>query len=216
MSTSPDAAVRFAVLVPVKPPALGKSRLAGLPDEQRTALATAFARDTVAAALAASRVAEVMVVTDDAAFAALAAADGCATLPDGVTGDLNASLVQAALEAGRRWPSYAVAAVCADLPALRAEDLDTALADGAGRRHRLRGGRAAARAPRRTPRGRRRCSTRGSGRARGTPTPAPVPWRSSGDLASLRQDVDDVGDLGRAMVLGVGPHTADAMGHGAG
>ena len=38
----------------------------------------------------------------------------------------------------------------------------------------------------------------------------------SGDLASLRQDVDDVGDLGRAMVLGVGPHTADAMGHGAG
>ncbi len=37
-----------------------------------------------------------------------------------------------------------------------------------------------------------------------------------GDLASLRQDVDDVGDLGRAMVLGVGPHTADAMGHGAG
>jgi 2-phospho-L-lactate guanylyltransferase len=36
-----------------------------------------------------------------------------------------------------------------------------------------------------------------------------------GDLASLRQDVDDVGDLGRAMVLGVGPHTADAMGHGA-
>ncbi len=35
-----------------------------------------------------------------------------------------------------------------------------------------------------------------------------------GDLASLRQDVDDVGDLGRAMVLGVGAHTAAAMGHG--
>ena len=32
MSISPDAAVRFAVLVPVKPPALGKSRLAGLPE----------------------------------------------------------------------------------------------------------------------------------------------------------------------------------------
>ena len=41
MSISPDAAVRFAVLVPVKPPARGKSRLAGLPDGQRTALAIA-------------------------------------------------------------------------------------------------------------------------------------------------------------------------------
>lgn len=214
MSTSPDAAVRFAVLVPVKPPALGKSRLAGLPDEQRTALATAFARDTVAAALAATRVAEVMVVTDDAAFAALAAADGCATLPDGVTGDLNASLVQAALEAGRRWPSYAVAAVCADLPALRSGDLDTALAmvpaDGAGFVADALGegtttyaaGSAALFDPR---------FGRGSRDAHAGAGAVEV----EGDLASLRQDVDDVGDLGRAMVLGVGPHTARAMGHGA-
>ena len=213
MSSSPDAAVRFAVLVPVKPPALGKSRLVGLPDEQRTALATAFARDTVTAALAAGRVAEVMVVTDDAAFAALAAADGCATLPDGVTGDLNASLVQAALEAGRRWPSYAVAAVCADLPALRAEDLDTALAlvpaDGTGFVADTRGdgtttyaaGSASLFAPRFGP------GSRDAHAAAGA-------LEVSGDLASLRQDVDDVGDLGRAMVLGVGPHTADAMGHG--
>ena len=214
MSTSPDAAVRFAVLVPVKPPALGKSRLAGLPDEQRTALATAFARDTVTAALAATRVAEVMVVTDDAAFAALAAADGCATLPDGVTGDLNASLVQAALEAGRRWPSYAVAAVCADLPALRAEDLDTALAmvpaDGTGFVADMRGegtttyaaGSAALFEPQFGP---------GSRDAHAGAGAVEV----EGDLTSLRQDVDDVGDLGRAMVLGVGTHTADAMGHGA-
>jgi len=35
-----------------------------------------------------------------------------------------------------------------------------------------------------------------------------------GEMATLRQDVDDVGDLGRAMVLGVGRHTADAMRHG--
>ena len=215
MSTSPDATVRFAVLVPVKPPALGKSRLAGLPDEQRTALATAFARDTVAAALAATRVAEVMVVTDDAAFAALAAADGCATLPDGVTGDLNASLVQAALEAGRRWPSYAVAAVCADLPALRAEDLDAALAlvpaDGTGFVADALGegtttyaaGSATLFDPRFGP-GSRDAHV-GAGAV-----------EVSGDLASLRQDVDDVGDLGRAMVLGVGAHTADVMGHGSG
>jgi 2-phospho-L-lactate guanylyltransferase len=214
MSTSPGPAVRFAVLVPVKAPSQGKSRLVGLPDERRTALATAFARDTVAAALAAGRVAEVMVVTDDATFAARAAADGCATLPDGVTGDLNASLVQAALEAGRRWPSYAVAAVCADLPALRAEDLDAALAqmptDGTGFVADARGEGtttyAAASASLFDPRfgpGSRDAHV-GAGAV-----------EILGDLASLRQDVDDVGDLGRAMVLGVGAHTADAMGHGA-
>ena len=62
----------FTVLVPVKPPALGKSRLAAMPDETRIALATAFAQDTITAALSASRVAEVMVVTDDFRFAALA------------------------------------------------------------------------------------------------------------------------------------------------
>jgi 2-phospho-L-lactate guanylyltransferase len=204
---------RFVVLVPVKPPAEGKSRLADLPDDVRAALAAAFARDTVAAARSAGRVAEVMVVTDDAAFAAVAAADGCATLPDGVTGDLNASLVQAALEADRRWPGLAVAAVCADLPSLTGPDLDAALGQ---------------------------VPENGAAfvaDARGTGTTAYVAWSAGafdprfglgsraahlaagaveveGPLATLRQDVDDAGDLGRAMVLGVGVHTAVAMGHG--
>ncbi len=212
MSAPSDPALRFVVLVPVKPPTQGKSRLVGLPDEQRAVLATAFARDTVTAALAARRVAVVMVVTDDAEFAATAAADGCATLPDGVTGDLNGSLVQAALEAGRRWPSYAVAALCADLPALRSTDLDEALgrvpADGAGFVTDA-GGEgtttyAAASAelfvPRFGP------GSRNAHAASGT-------VEIAGELSSLRQDVDDVGDLGRAMVLGVGAHTAEAMGH---
>ena len=213
MSTPPRPALRFVVLVPVKPPTQGKSRLVGLPDEQRTGLAAAFARDTVAAALAADLVDAVMVVTDDAGFAAVAAADGCATLPDGVTGDLNGSLVQAALEAGRRWPAYAVAAVCADLPALRSADLDEALArvpvDGAGFVADARGEgtttyaatSAALFAPRFGPGSRDAHATAGA-------------IEITGELPSLRQDVDDVGDLGRAMVLGVGAHTAEAMGHG--
>jgi 2-phospho-L-lactate guanylyltransferase len=33
-------------------------------------------------------------------------------------------------------------------------------------------------------------------------------------VPTLRQDVDDVADLGRALVLGVGPHTAQAAGRG--
>lgn len=73
MSTPPP----FVVLVPIKPPAVGKSRLATMPDQQRISLATAFARDTIAASVAASGVAQVMVVTDDHRFAAVAHADGC-------------------------------------------------------------------------------------------------------------------------------------------
>ena len=49
---APDNPVRCVVVVPVKPPALGKSRLVGLTDEQRRELAEAFALDTVTAALA--------------------------------------------------------------------------------------------------------------------------------------------------------------------
>ena len=55
----------FGVVVPVKPPAVAKSRLGGLGDDVRRALASAFAADTVEAALASERVACVLVVTDD-------------------------------------------------------------------------------------------------------------------------------------------------------
>src|SRR5690349_8720650 len=44
---APETPVRCVVVVPVKPPALGKSRLVGLTDEQRHELAEAFALDTV-------------------------------------------------------------------------------------------------------------------------------------------------------------------------
>ena len=54
------------VLVPVKPPAVGKSRLVGLPDDLRRELAVAFALDTVAACLATPGVDAVLAVTDDA------------------------------------------------------------------------------------------------------------------------------------------------------
>ena len=118
---------QYAVVVPVKPPTLGKSRLVGLPAERRRDLATAFALDTVAACLAADSVARVLVVTDDVPFARRLTEAGCAAIPDGVAGDLNGSLRLAAAMIARRagpglcpWP-------CADLPSLRPEDLDEAL-----------------------------------------------------------------------------------------
>ena len=118
---------QFAVVVPIKPPSVGKSRLAGLPDQLRRELATAFALDTVAACLAADRVGAVLVVTDDAGLAGAMAGLGCAAIPDGVSGDLNASLRQGAAEAVRRWPFLVPTAICADLPTLLPTDVDEAL-----------------------------------------------------------------------------------------
>jgi 2-phospho-L-lactate guanylyltransferase len=202
----------FVVLLPVKPPARGKSRLAGgLPPDQRTALATAFALDTLAAAREAAPVAEVMVVTDDFRFAARARELGCAVLPDGVSGSLNASLVQAAHEAARRWPSYGVAALCADLPALDPADLTVALeqvpdrgavfvADAVGTGTTMYAARGLdAFSP-----------SFGTGSRDAHLASGAIALE--GDLSTLRQDVDDPGDLGRAMLLGVGRHTAAATG----
>ena len=119
---------RYAVLVPVKPPAVGKSRLAGLGDgTSRRRLAESFAQDTVLACLRADTVQQVLVVTDDAQFSYVLSALGCAAIPDGVSGDLNATLRQAAAEARRRWPDLVPVALCADLPALRPDDLDQVL-----------------------------------------------------------------------------------------
>jgi len=205
----PDGA--WVVVVPVKPPARGKSRLSGLPDEQRVALARAFALDTVAAALACTTVAAVLAVTDDFRFATELTEAGCQVLPDGVSGDLNATLVQAALDADRRWPSRAVAALCADLPALRPEELGHALdvvpstgaafvADALGTGTTVYAARAVANfAP-----------AFGPGSAAAHAAAGAVAL--TGDWPSLRQDVDEVGDLGRAMLLGVGIHTRAVMG----
>ncbi|WP_101524021.1 2-phospho-L-lactate guanylyltransferase [Nocardioides houyundeii] len=204
---------RFVVLVPVKPPRVGKSRLTGLPDGLRRDLAEAFARDTVEAALAAPLVSAVLVVTDDSALAASLGASGCHVLPDGVSGDLNASLVQAEAEAARRWPDLRPAVLCADLPALDPENLSAVLgsapqgpafvADRGGRGTTLYTAPHEAFAPHFGPDSRRLHEAAGA-------------VELVGAADGLCQDVDEAADLGRVMVLGVGAHTRRVMGHVAG
>ncbi len=127
--TSKHTAPRYGVVVPVKPPAFAKSRLGDLGDAQRRSLAEAFAADTVAAALAVESVARVLVATDDHRLAADLAGPGVLVLPDATTEDLNVSLVQAAIELVRRdGGDLRPVALCADLPALRADELGRALA----------------------------------------------------------------------------------------
>ncbi|MDN4172810.1 2-phospho-L-lactate guanylyltransferase [Nocardioides sp. SOB77] len=200
------SSARFVAVLPVKPPAFGKSRLGDLGDDQRRRLAAAFALDTAAACLAARSVAEVLVATDDAVFSAQLTALGCAAVPDGDTNDLNSALRQAVSEARRRWPDLEPVALCADLPALRPDDLDTALAalvpggpsfvadaDGVG-------------------------TTLytaaydefdphfGGGSRQAHLFSGALELR--GELATLRRDVDDLDDLRAAAVLGLGPRTA--------
>lgn len=201
---------RWTLLLPVKPPAFGKSRLAPMPLDRREALATAFALDAIAVARATPSVGQVLVVTDDFRFAARAREAGCAVVPDGVTGDLNGTLVQAAHEASRRRPECRLAALCADVPALKVADLSSALATVGG------DGSAFVR----DAAGTGTSLYAASSLERFTPCFGPDSARRHlesgavellGDLPSLRQDVDSPEDLSAAMGLGVGPHTAQAL-----
>ena len=120
--------VRYGVVVPLKPPAVAKSRLAALGDAARRDLVDAFATDTVLAALGCPMVARVLVVTDDVPLARRLRELGVLAVPDGESGQLNASLRQGAAELLRRDPTLRPMALCGDLPALRSADLAAVLA----------------------------------------------------------------------------------------
>ncbi|KAA1418547.1 2-phospho-L-lactate guanylyltransferase [Nocardioides humilatus] len=197
---------QHVVLIPVKPPGVGKTRLVGVPPEQRTGLATAFAIDTVTACLATPGVARVLVTTDDADFAHSLTALGADACPDGGSG-LNPALVQAAAEAARRWPELRPVALCADLPALRPVDLATALASASGPPSYV-------------------ADAGGTGTTLYTAAyddfdphfgidsaaahSASGARAIAGDLPGLRHDVDDLDSLRAAVALGVGAATRAA------
>ncbi|CAN5567249.1 2-phospho-L-lactate guanylyltransferase [soil metagenome] len=199
---------RFAVLVPVKPPAFAKSRLGDLGDAVRRDLATAFAVDTVTAALACPSVERVLVVTDDHELAAGLVDLGVDVLPDGAVDDLNGTLRLAAAEMHRREPTLRLVALCADVPALRADELALALdaaapsglsfvadADGVGTTAVV-----AATLDDFTP-----CFGPGS---RQRHLDAGAHEIDSVDVPTLRRDVDDRAALAEARRLGLGRRTA--------
>ncbi len=206
--TTGATADRFAVLVPVKPPAFAKSRLRDLGDQARRDLATAFAVDTVSAAVACPVVDRVLVVTDDHELARGLADLGVEVLPDGTTDDLNGTLRLAAAEMARRRPDLHLVALCADLPALRPDELTLALAaaqgpgmafvadaDGVGTTAVVAADLDAFR-PAFGPGSRQRHLDAGACEVEGV------------DVPSLRRDVDDRDSLAEAVRLGVGPRTS--------
>lgn len=115
---------RWAVIIPIKPAARGKSRL-DVPGADRVALARAIALDTIAAAAACEAVAQVYVVTEDGGLATLALGiPGLRFIPEGEAHGIDAAVAVGAAAAGERMPR---AALLGDLPALRPADLAVAL-----------------------------------------------------------------------------------------
>jgi 2-phospho-L-lactate guanylyltransferase len=203
--------VRWTVVVPLKSLARAKSRLADTAaDGLRPGLALAFAQDTVTAALACAAVRDVAVVTGDALAGEELAALGARIIADEPGGGLNAALAHAA-EVVRSWRTDpAVAALNADLPALRPTELSRVL-DAAAEFPRAFLPDAAAIGTTLLAAGRARellpafgADSRARHRASGA-----VELRLDA-VDSVRQDVDTGDDLRAALALGVGPRTAAA------
>ncbi|MFJ5211459.1 2-phospho-L-lactate guanylyltransferase [Streptomyces nigra] len=203
--------MQWTLVVPLKPLARAKSRLSDTAaDALRPGLALAFAQDTVAAALACSAVKDVAVVTDDVLAGRELALLGAQIVPDEPRGGLNAALAHASAVVRSTRPDGAVAALNADLPALRPLELTRVLD-------------AAAEFPRAfLP----DTADIGTTLLTAAPGNALLPefgensrarHRASGarelrlhDVDSVRQDVDTGADLRAALALGVGPRTARA------
>ncbi len=197
----------WAVVVPVKGGPLAKSRL-DLPLHARAALAHAFARDTVAALLAADEVAVVLVVTADVEVGAWVTAAGARVVAD-PGGGLDAA-VAAGLRSARACGWSRLAVVLGDHPALRPDEVSAALtaagsqertvlpdADGTGTA--LLTGRAGAELP----------TAFGPGSADAHAALGHTVLAL--DLPGLRVDVDDTASLAAATLLGLGPATRAAL-----
>ncbi|MFI6349806.1 2-phospho-L-lactate guanylyltransferase [Streptomyces sp. NPDC050560] len=203
--------MQWNLVIPLKPLVRAKSRLSDTADDGvRPGLALAFAQDTVASGLACESVADVAVVTNDDVAGRELAALGAVIVPDVPDAGLNAALVHGAAAVRSARPGAAVAALNADLPALRPRELVRVLgaaalwpraflADSTGVGTTL-----LAAAP-----GVDLAPAFGTAsRARHAASGA-VELLTTG-VDSVRQDVDTGMDLRAALALGVGPRTAAA------
>jgi 2-phospho-L-lactate guanylyltransferase len=200
----------WSVVIPVKPLTIAKTRLRGaLPAAEHEGLVLALALDTLTAARASAGVAAVYVISDDPTIGREARTLGAAVLPDRPRAGLNAALTYGAASASAEGrPDRWVAALAADLPALRAQELSAALRAAAGQPRRayvadapgtgttlLAAPPGAALDPRFGP---------DSAAAHAASGARPLP----GDWPSLRRDVDTAADLVEAAALGLGARTA--------
>ena len=203
----------WVVVVAVKRPHAAKSRLA-LPGEVRRRLAAAMAMDTLAAFLACSHVSDAVVVTSDPGVATDSAAAGAQPVLQKHDSGLNDALNRGVDVAAPMLGGRAVALATADLPALRATELDVALpeaaalglayvsdSEGTGTTM-LCASPAYVAHPRFGP---------GSAEAHASAGARHLPSADAGLLHGLRRDVDTVEQLREAHMLGLGASTAAVL-----
>ena len=201
------------MILPVKRLEVAKSRLRGAVDPAvHEALALAMALDTVAAALACRVAGRVVVVSADRAVGAAAAELGAEVILDVPDAGLNPALAYAATLVRPRGSAASlpgVAALTADLPALRPDELTAALraaeagdtirrafvSDAAGTGTVLLAARPGI--------GLEPCFGAGSAAAHAVSGAMML----RGDWPSLRRDVDTADDLTEAVRIGLGPRT---------
>jgi 2-phospho-L-lactate guanylyltransferase len=206
---SPPSRSSWTVIVPVKQITLAKSRLIGVGDDTRQALAIAFARDTVAAAANCPLVEHIVVVSNDAAAATIAA--GIAELvPDVPDAGLNPALVHAAASVRSRRPDAAIAALSSDLPALRGADLTRAFGRGPATAWFVPDAAGTGTTLLAAPAGQAWAPAFGTS-SRQAHREAGAVEIDTGGLERLRRDVDTAADLAHARRLGVGPSTAAVL-----
>ena len=200
------------MVIPVKRLARAKTRLRGaVPGVSHDDLVLGFATDTVVAAISCPKVTGVVVVTDEPAVRDAVSKLGARPVSDVPDAGLNPALTYGAACAAEQWPGTALAALGADLPALRPTELAAALtaaeshprayvadAEGTGTVL-LAAAPEVPLAPRFGPDSARAHRESGAVELRG-------------DWPSLRRDVDTAADLAEASLLGLGPHTARVTG----
>ncbi|WP_155336296.1 2-phospho-L-lactate guanylyltransferase [Acrocarpospora corrugata] len=198
---------RWSIVIPVKTLIRAKTRLAGAAGTHREDLAVAVAADTTSAALACPLVARVIVVTADPIPAARLAALGAVVVQDpdkGLNTALRAGFAHSVLLA----PHDPVAALQADLPALRPAELAQVLAAAAQFDESF--------VPDATTVGTTLYATlpgvpfhpRFGGESRNRHLSGGAKELALDDIPTVRRDVDTVEDLRTAAALGLGPHTA--------
>lgn len=194
------------LVLPVKRLTEAKSRLRGATaDGEHVRLALALAHDTVAAVLAARLVRRLLVVSSDPVVAAEFGAVGVEVVPDGPEPGLNAAYAHGAALLRARTPDTAVGALQADLPALRASELDAALAAFTGDRAFCADAGGTGTTLLLAAAGIDLDPRFGIGSAARHAASGAVAL--AGEWPGLRRDVDTADDLRAATALGVGEHT---------
>lgn len=198
----------WSVIVPVKRLPQAKSRLFadGSLVADRSEFALALALDTVTASLRSPHVARVVVVVSDPDAVRRLGATGAVVVPDVPDAGLNPALAYGAARAAELAPDDGIAVVAADMAALRATELGTALTASTAARSFVADA--------------DRVGTTMLAARPGTPLDPHYGGRSriahlasgavelDGDWPSLRCDVDTPAALARAVAMGLGPHSS--------